>query len=565
MLSKGLFRLFLFLLSLGLLSASQFPGQTDLKPKGSVLTGYGSPQNSFTAQGGCGLQNGKETTTGSSPPKLFASSLKLHLRPRLKMKHEEMISQSTVRDRNRIRTFNSNRRLTESIKQQQKKKKNETPGEKLQHRSRHLLDHQRKTNPSSISENKSAADSSLHIQVMATLKSGVSLGSGEYFMDVFIGTPPKKFQLIVDTGSDLTWIQCLPCHDCFNQTGPFYNPNDSTSFRPVPCHDPRCRLVTPPDTESSSSSSSSSRPCKSTTTNCHYFYWYGDSSNTTGDFALETFTLNLTNRSPQGNNLYKRVEDVMFGCGHWNRGLFHGAAGLIGLGQGPLSFSTQLQSLYGRSFSYCLVGWNSDPETTSKLIFGDEEEYSVPNPKLMNFTAISVRKEVESIDQTFYYVQIKSIVVGGEVVDIPEERWRREKKDGGGGGAIVDSGTTLSYFLEPMYRVIKDAFVKRVRGYSRVEDFLVLSPCYNVSGAAVEELDQFPSFGIKFSDGTEWNFPVMNYFLLVGEDVVCLAMLGTPSSSDFSIIGNYLQQNFHVSYDLKRSRLGFAPAKCGDV
>jgi hypothetical protein len=84
-------------------------------------------------------------------------------------------------------------------------------------------------------------------QLVATLESGVSFGSGEYFIDVFIGTPSKHFSLILDTGSDLNWIQCVPCYVCFDQIGPYYDPKDSSSFNNISCHDPRCQFVTSPD------------------------------------------------------------------------------------------------------------------------------------------------------------------------------------------------------------------------------------------------------------------------------------------------------------------------------
>ncbi|KAG5246161.1 hypothetical protein OIU77_019877 [Salix suchowensis] len=382
-------------------------------------------------------------------------------------------------------------------------------------------------------------------QLMATLESGVSLGSGEYFMDVFIGTPPKHYSLILDTGSDLNWIQCVPCHDCFEQKGPYYDPKESSSFRNIGCQDPRCHLVSSPDPP---------QPCKAENQTCPYFYWYGDSSNTTGDFALETFTVNLT--SPTGKSEFKKVENVMFGCGHWNRGLFHGASGLLGLGRGPLSFASQLQSLYGHSFSYCLVDRNSDTNVSSKLIFGEDKDL-LNHPEL-NFTTLVGGKENPA--DTFYYVQIKSIMVGGELLNIPEATWNLTSD--GVGGTIVDSGTTLSYFAEPAYQIIKDAFVKKVKGYPVVKDFPILDPCYNVSGVEKIEL---PDFGILFADGAVWNFPVENYFIrLDPEEVVCLAILGTPRSA-LSIIGNYQQQNFHVLYDTKKSRLGYAPMKCADV
>ncbi|RZR72985.1 hypothetical protein BHM03_00018938 [Ensete ventricosum] len=388
-------------------------------------------------------------------------------------------------------------------------------------------------------------------RLMASVKSGVTLNSGEYFIDVFVGTPPRHFSLILDTGSDLNWIQCLPCHDCFEQHGPLYDPAASSSFRNVSCSDPRCGLVSSPDPP---------QPCRTTAADggrnqaCPYFYWYGDRSNTTGDLALETFTVNLT--APDGSGAeFRRVNDVIFGCGHWNRGMFHGAAGLLGLGRGPLSFSSQLRSLYGHTFSYCLVDRNSDLSVSSKLIFGEDHRL-VGNPE-MNYTTFVAGKE-NPID-TFYYVQIESIKVGGEALQIPSATWELAKD--GSGGTIIDSGTTLSYFPDPAYRKIREAFVKKVK-YPLAVDFTMLNPCYNVSGVSKVEL---PEFAIMFGDGAVWNFPKENYFIkLDTEDIMCLAILATPQSP-LSILGNYQQQNFHISYDMKNSRLGFTPRRCAEM
>ncbi|KFK37140.1 hypothetical protein AALP_AA4G218300 [Arabis alpina] len=357
-------------------------------------------------------------------------------------------------------------------------------------------------------------------QLVATLESGMTLGSGEYFIDVLVGTPPKHFSLILDTGSDLNWLQCLPCYDCFQQNEP-----------PV--------------------------QCESDNQSCPYFYWYGDRSNTTGDFAVETFTVNLTN-TEGGNSEYK-VEDMMFGCGHWNRGLFNGASGLLGLGRGPLSFSSQLQSLYGHSFSYCLVDRNSDTNVSSKLIFGEDKK--LLNHPYLNFTSFVDGKENST--ETFYYIQIKSILVDGEALDIPEETWNISSD--GSGGTIIDSGTTLSYFAEPAYEIIKNKFTEKVKAkYPVFKDFPILDPCFNVSGVKDNNNLKLPELGITFTDGAVWNFPAENSFIWLTKDLVCLAILGTPKSA-FSIIGNYQQQNFHILYDTNKSRLGFAHTKCSNI
>ncbi|KAK9153299.1 hypothetical protein Sjap_000779 [Stephania japonica] len=517
---------------------------------GSMLAGmeiqdhltFNSVMASATHPSGCDLQSSKPATILQEEEEEIKKTVKLNLKHRSANQansgKKESVIKSAHSDLARIQTLH--RRITEKKNQNALHRSNKKESVKTE---------QKQRGPEAGDPQKG--------KLIATLESGVSLGSGEYLMDVFVGTPPKHFSLILDTGSDLNWLQCLPCHDCFEQTGPHYDPKHSSSFRNISCKDPRCQLVSSPDPP---------LPCTSDAQMCPYFYWYGDHSNTTGDFALETFTVNLTRpktgeTGETGHPVLGIVEKVMFGCGHWNRGLFHGASGLLGLGRGPLSFTSQLKSVYGESFSYCLVDRNSDMSVTSKLIFGEDESL-MRHPDL-KFTSFVGGKDNPA--DTFYYVQIKSVVVGGEVLKIPEETWKVSSSHGAG-GAIIDSGTTLSYFADPAYELIKEAFMKKVRSYKNyplvTDYFPLLTPCYNVSGVGKVQL---PDFAIVFEDGAVWKFPLENYFIkLEPEEVVCLAILGTQKSS-LSILGNYQQQNFHVLYDTKNSRLGFAPMKCADI
>lgn len=380
-------------------------------------------------------------------------------------------------------------------------------------------------------------------QVIATLESGVSLGSGEYFMDVFIGTPPKHFSLILDTGSDLNWLQCSPCEDCYEQVGPKYDPSTSSSYSAIPCSSAQCGLVAPPGPETTADR------CSNSSSSCRYFYWYGDRSNTTGDLSWETFSVNVTGRRGP-----LRVPRVIFGCGHANRGLFHGAAGLLGLGRGQLSFASQLRELYSHKFSYCLVDRDSNASVSSTLVFGEDHRLAAHHD--LQYTALV--HTANAVD-TFYYVRIAAVTVGGERVDIPSAALDITAE--GYGGTIVDSGTTLTYFAQPAYEKIRAAFEAQI-AYPRL-DLPPLGPCYNVSGVGDVKL---PEFSIIFTDGSVWRFPAENYFIqLDPEDaVICLAFMGTPQDS-LSILGNYLQQNFHILYDVDNSRLGFAPMTCAAI
>jgi hypothetical protein len=75
---------------------------------------------------------------------------------------------------------------------------------------------------------------------------------------------------------------------------------------------------------------------------------------------------------------------------------------------------------------------------------------------------------------TLYYVKLKGVLVGGELLKISSDTWDVGKD--GSGGTIIDSGTTLSYFVEPAYQVIRQAFVDRMsRLYPLILDFPVLN------------------------------------------------------------------------------------------
>uniref|UniRef100_A0A0D3F491 Peptidase A1 domain-containing protein n=1 Tax=Oryza barthii TaxID=65489 RepID=A0A0D3F491_9ORYZ len=371
-------------------------------------------------------------------------------------------------------------------------------------------------------------------RIVATVESGVAVGSGEYLVDLYVGTPPRRFQMIMDTGSDLNWLQCVALPRLLRAARPGVRPGGLPFL-------PQRHLRRPPLRPRRAADGAQGVPPPAVRP---------VPSNTTGDLALEAFTVNLT--APGAS---RRVDDVVLGCGHSNRGLFHGAAGLLGLGRGALSFASQLRAVYGHAFSYCLVDHGSS--VGSKIVFGDDDAL-LGHPRL-NYTAFA--PSAAAAADTFYYVQLKGVLVGGEKLNISPSTWDVGKD--GSGGTIIDSGTTLSYFAEPAYEVIRRAFVERMdKAYPLVADFPVLSPCYNVSGV---ERVEVPEFSLLFADGAVWDFPAENYFVRLDPDgIMCLAVLGTPRSA-MSIIGNFQQQNFHVLYDLQNNRLGFAPRRCAEV
>ncbi|XP_043698268.1 aspartyl protease family protein 2-like [Telopea speciosissima] len=356
----------------------------------------------------------------------------------------------------------------------------------------------------------------------SSIISGLSQGSGEYFTRLGIGTPPKYLYMVLDTGSDIVWIQCAPCRKCYTQSDPIFDPKKSGSFAVVPCSSPLCRRL-------DMSGCSQQRLCL-------YQVSYGDGSFTVGDFSTETLTFRGT-----------KVGNVALGCGHDNEGLFVGAAGLLGLGRGRMSFPSQTGRRFGRKFSYCLVDRQSSGSKLSSAVFG---ESSVPRSAV--FTPLLTNPKLD----TFYYIELTGISVGGvPVPGITASMFRLDAT--GNGGVIIDSGTSVTRLTRPAYIALRDAFLAGAQ-LKRAPGFSMFDTCYDLSGKSVVKV---PTVVIHFGGGANLALPAANYLIPVDTNgTFCFAFAGTTSG--LSIIGNIQQQGFRVVFDGAGSRIGFSPNGC---
>ncbi|XWS41244.1 hypothetical protein CRYUN_Cryun17cG0064600 [Craigia yunnanensis] len=127
----------------------------------------------------------------------------------------------------------------------------------------------------------------------AEVQALVFAGNGEFLMDLSIGTPPKSYSAILDTGSDLIWTQCEPCSQCFDQSTPIFDPKKCSTFSKLPCSSHLCAAL----------------PQSTCGDGCEYLYTYGDYSSTQGVMGTETFTFDKVS-----------VPKIGFGCGEDNEG-----------------------------------------------------------------------------------------------------------------------------------------------------------------------------------------------------------------------------------------------------
>lgn len=356
----------------------------------------------------------------------------------------------------------------------------------------------------------------------------VAAARGEYLATVRLGTPERVFSVIVDTGSDLTWVQCSPCGTCYSQNDSLFIPNTSTSFTKLACGTELCNGLPYP-------------MCNQTT--CVYWYSYGDGSLSTGDFVYDTITMDGINGQKQ------QVPNFAFGCGHDNEGSFAGADGILGLGQGPLSFPSQLKTVFNGKFSYCLVDWLAPPTQTSPLLFGDAAVPTFPGVK---YISLLTNPKVP----TYYYVKLNGISVGGKLLNISSTAFDIDSV--GRAGTIFDSGTTVTQLAGEVHQEVLAAMNASTMDYPRkTDDSSGLDLC--LGGFAEGQLPTVPSMTFHF-EGGDMELPPSNYFIfLESSQSYCFSMVSSP---DVTIIGSIQQQNFQVYYDTVGRKIGFVPKSC---
>ncbi|CAM0880856.1 unnamed protein product [Alopecurus aequalis] len=344
---------------------------------------------------------------------------------------------------------------------------------------------------------------------------GASVDSLEYVVTLGLGTPAVEQVVLMDTGSDLSWVQCKPCNssDCYPQKDPLFDPSKSSTYAPIPCGSRLCKTLEDDHFDNGCTNG----------TQCGFRVEYGDGSKTTGVYSNEALTL-----APG-----VVINNFHFGCGYHQGGPNDKYDGLLGLGGAPESLPVQTSKLYGRAFSYCLPAVNSGsgflalgaPSNTSGFLF-------TPMTRFMH-------------ESTFYLVTLTGISVGGKQLSIPRKVFE--------GGMIIDCGSILTRLPDTAYEKLKSAFRTAMAAYPLVpgnDD-----TCYNFTGYSNVTV---PRVALTFSGGVTVDLDVPNGVLL--DD--CLAFSDSGPDDYVGMIGNVNQRTLEILYDVGGGRLGFRASAC---
>ncbi|CAO2163776.1 unnamed protein product [Urochloa humidicola] len=370
------------------------------------------------------------------------------------------------------------------------------------------------------------------------LTSGIRFQTLNYVTTIGLGSGAAAANLtvIVDTGSDLTWVQCKPCSTCYAQRDPLFDPADSATYAAVHCNASACATSLKAATGTPGSCASTSAGDK-----CYYALGYRDGSFSRGVLATDTLALGGETK----------LDGFVFGCGLSNRGLFGGAAGLMGLGRTELSLVSQTAPRYGGAFSYCLPATAAGDSSGSLSLGGNTSSYR-------NKTAIAYTRMIADPAQPpFYFLNITGAAVGGKPVTASGL---------GAGNVLIDSGTVITRLAPSVYTAVRAEFARQFGGYGyrAAPGFSILDACYDLSGH--EEVN-VPVLMLTMEGGAEVEVDAAGMLFVVRKDgsQVCLAMAGLPYENQTPIIGNYQQKNKRVVYDTVGARIGFADEDCSFV
>ncbi|XP_061337703.1 aspartic proteinase 36-like isoform X2 [Gastrolobium bilobum] len=361
---------------------------------------------------------------------------------------------------------------------------------------------------------------------------------GLYFTKVKMGSPPREFNVQIDTGSDILWVNCNTCSNCPQSSGlgielDFFDTVGSSTAMLVSCSDPIC----------TSGVQGAAAECSPQVNQCSYTFQYGDGSGTSGYYVSDAmyFDMILGQSLPANSSA-----TIVFGCSTYQSGDLtktdKAVDGIFGFGPGALSVVSQLSSrgITPKVFSHCLKG---DGNGGGILVLGEILEPSIVYSPLVP-------------SQPHYNLNLLSIAVNGQLLSINPAVFATANNR----GTIVDCGTTLAYLVQEAYDPLVNAITTAVSQSAR-PIISKGSQCYLVSASVG---DIFPPVSLNFADGATMVLKPEQYLMhnafLDGAPMWCIGFQKVQEG--VTILGDLVLKDKIFVYDLAHQRIGWTNYDC---
>ncbi|KAK4439021.1 Aspartic proteinase nepenthesin-1 [Sesamum alatum] len=350
------------------------------------------------------------------------------------------------------------------------------------------------------------------------IRPGITRAEYIFTIDAGIGTPSTQKPFIFDLGSDLTWTQCTPCVNCFQQDYPLFDPKKSRTYRKLPQNHPLTRWTT------------SFARFKNGAFTFNIAYSSGQSS--TGVVSIDTFSFPSHRRGPES------IPGVVFGCANNQQGYFSSmVTGVMGMNRSPVSFIGQMGSLSERRFSYCLPSIDS-PVKTIRLRFGGDIKKT---DDLHETSFLNTRDHS-------YRVKLLGISVAGRRLRLPFRSFSK--------GCTLDTGCAVSRIETRVYKEVERVLIQHFSGFNLTRQASgSIGPgdlCYSLRPG----FGNYPNMTFHFQ-GADYGIGPKNLFLF-RKNRFCLAMF----RDEMTILGAYQQQNVRFVYDVGSQKVLFREEDC---
>lgn len=355
---------------------------------------------------------------------------------------------------------------------------------------------------------------------------------GLFYVAINIGNPPKPYYLDIDTGSDLTWLQCdAPCVSCSPGPHPFYRPKKN---KLVQCVDPLCTSIR----------TLNSGQCDLPSEQCDYEIAYADEGSSQGVLVKDVFILPFANGSLLKTHL-------AFGCGYNQQSSSVNSPsptdGVLGLGRGKPSIVSQLGDL---GLTRNVVGHCFSGQGGGYLFFGDG---------VVPFSSVTWTPMSRDPLLTHYSPGPVNLFFDKQPLGVR------------GLPVIFDSGSSYTYFASQAYKAFISAVKKDLPGKQLKEapEDGTLPLCWKGTEKFKSILDVkkfFKTLYLVFANGKRAQLEIApaGYLIITQNGNVCLGILnGTEIGlGNRNLIGDISMQDLMVIYDNEQQQIGWVPADC---
>ncbi|EAR90315.2 eukaryotic aspartyl protease (macronuclear) [Tetrahymena thermophila SB210] len=386
----------------------------------------------------------------------------------------------------------------------------------------------------------------------------VQLGGGlkyyYYYVNIYVGSPPQREALIIDTGSTKTIFPCVDCqnNNCGSHLNKYFDYKSSSTFHPLKCQEKfenfQCFCNSQDQDQINQ---------------CTFVQDYMEGSSYKGYYMIDQAIFGdelyqaYRNETLIETLIKEKYIDIqtqfMFGCATIETKLFktQDADGILGLGPETnqqntqpnlidMAFRTHNHISEKLEFSLCL-GIDS-----GYMQIGG---YDTQN-HLNNGNNIKIKYDTNLVNEQ-YGIKIHKLQIGNQTLDDDF-------------ATFIDSGTTYTYFPNKYYNFIMNQINEHCKDPQNCLGDMIKDKCYlynkTKTNITIEQFfDSFPTIKLQLDDDQIFEWPSMYYMYETKQYKFCISI-----ESGSATLGQTFMRYNDILFDRESKQIQINQAFCSE-